>query len=46
MDSKPDAIHKVCEIFQCCDVVVMGLKRHIRIDVSVGKSDSSTSKLN
>lgn len=33
----PDAIHEMCKVFHCGDVVVVSLKWHVRIDVAVDK---------
>ena len=34
--AEPDALHKMCKICHCGDVVVVGLKWHIWVDVPVG----------
>lgn len=31
----PNAIHKMCKVFHCGDVIVVCLKQHIWVDVSV-----------
>lgn len=40
----PDAIHEVWKVLHCGDVVVVGLKWHVWVDISVGGIDKDVSK--